>query len=217
MLAFDLARTAGADGLELDVRFDADKNVVVFHDSPLQRLTGLAGRMEELSATQRKELRVRGEPVPTLAEVLHEFDMEIDVEIKSNQAGRMGELAEATAKVIKDSGRADQIMVSSFDPIVLVQFHRHLPDLALAYIFGDDQPLPLRKGWVGNLTGVSLMHPQHTLCTERTVKAWHRAGLPVNVWTVDDDAELKRLALLGIDGVFSNDPGHALAVLSAYG
>ena len=215
MLAFDKARAAGADGLELDVRFDADKNVVVFHDSSLQRLCGMSGRMEELSATQRKALRVRGEPVPLLAEVLHELDMEIDVEIKSNQAGRMGELAEATAKVIKDSGRADQIMVSSFDPIALMQFHPHLPDVALAYIFGDNQPLPLRKGWVGNLTGVSLMHPQHTLCTERTVKAWHRAGLPVNVWTVDGDSELLRLAALGVDGVFSNDPAHAIAVLGA--
>jgi len=214
MLAFDRAREAGADGLELDVRLDGDGNVVVFHDSALARLTGQPGRIEECSASERAALRVGGEPIPLLAEVLHAFDLEIDVEIKANRVGRETALVAATAKVIKDSGRAEQILVSSFDPFVLVQFHHHLPELALGYLFGDEQALPLRKGWVGKLAGASLAHPQHTLCTESTVKAWHRAGMPVNVWTVDDPDELRRLAGLGVDGVFANDPARALAVLA---
>ncbi len=217
MLAFDKARDAGADGVELDVRLDADGQVVVFHDATLDRLTGRPGRIELVSAAERSTLRVAGEPIPLLADVLHAYDFEFDVELKANKPGREGALVEATAKVIKDSGRAEQILVSSFDPFCLVQFHRHLPDIALGYIFADDQPLPLRKGWVGTLVGASLAHPQSTLCTEKTVSAWHRAGMPVNVWTVDDPIELQRLAALGVDGVFANDPGKALAALSASG
>ena len=213
MLAFDKARAAGADGIELDVRFDGDHNVVMFHDSPLERLTGLPGTMEQLPAAERARLRVGGEPVPLLAEVLASFDLEIDVEIKALKVGRMAALVEATANVIRDSGRADQVVVSSFDPFALLQLHYHLPDLALAYLFHDEQPLPLRRGWVGRWTGASLFHPQHTLCTEATVKAWHTAGVPVNAWTVDDAAELRRLADIGIDGVFANDVAHAVSVL----
>jgi glycerophosphoryl diester phosphodiesterase len=215
MLAFDKALAAGADGIELDVRFDGDHNVVVFHDSLLDRLTGLPGRIEQLSAAARGKLRVGGEPVPLLAEVLAAIDLEIDVELKSEKLGRMGALVEATARVIKDSRRAEQILVSSFDPVSLIQVHRYLPDVALAHLFHDDQLLPLRRGWVGNWMGASLLHPQHTLCTEAAVKAWHTAGLPINAWTVDDRDELQRLARLGVDGVFSNDPAHAIAVLSA--
>lgn len=215
MLAFDKARAAGADGIELDVRFDADHNVVVFHDSLLERLTGLPGRIEQLSAAERKKLRIGGEPVPLLAEVLASIDLEVDVEIKSDKLGRVGALVAATAQVIKASGRADQILVSSFDPVSLVQLHRHLPDVALAYLFHDDQPLPLRRGWIGNWMGASLLHPQHTLCTEASVKAWHTSGLPINTWTIDDRAELERVARLGVDGVFSNDPAQAIAILSA--
>jgi glycerophosphoryl diester phosphodiesterase len=214
MLAFDKARAAGADGIELDVRFDGDGQVVVFHDSQLERLTGLPGRMEQLSAAERAALRVGGEPVPLLAEVLAAIDLEIDVELKSLKVGRMGALVEATARVIRDSGRVDQVLVSSFDPVALVQFHRHLPDVALAYLFHDEQPLPLRRGWLGSWMGASLLHPQNTLCTEDSVKAWHTAGLPVNAWTVDDRAELERLARLGVDGVFANDPAHAIEVFS---
>jgi glycerophosphoryl diester phosphodiesterase len=214
MLAFDLARAAGADGVELDVRFDGDHNVVVYHDSELARLTGRPGLMERLSSTERAALRIGGEPVPLLAEVLATFDLEIDVEIKSNKVGRIGRLVEATARVIRDSGRADQVLVSSFDPIALLQLHHHLPDVALAYLCHDEQPFPLRRGWVGRWIGASLIHPQHTLCTPERVRTWHTAGLPVNAWTIDDRDELTRLAALGVDGIFANDPAHAVAVLS---
>lgn len=214
MLAFDKGRAAGADGLELDVRFDGDKNVVVFHDSKLDRLCGRPGTMETTPATERKTLRVGGESIPLLAEVLSAFDMEIDVEIKALKVGRMRELVEATAKVIKDSGRMDQILVSSFDPFALVQLHAHLPDVAVAFLFHQDQALPLRRGWIGRVIGAALVHPQNTLCTDATVRRWHTAGLPINAWTVDDEAELLRLARLGVDGVFCNDVAHAVKVFA---
>jgi glycerophosphoryl diester phosphodiesterase len=213
LAAFELAKTAGADGIELDVRLDGDGTVVVFHDQDLRRLCGRPGKLELLGAAERKQLRVGGEPVPTLADVFDMLgDLEINVEIKANQPGRNARLVEATANVIRQSGRAEQVLVSSFDPVALVQFHRFLPDIALAYLFGDQQSLPIRRGWVGQWIGASVVHPQHTLCTEAMVKAWHTAGMPVNTWTVDDDAELRRLNEIGIDGVFANDPAHALAV-----
>jgi glycerophosphoryl diester phosphodiesterase len=210
--AFEQARAAGADGLEFDVRFDRDRNVVVFHDDTLDRLCGRPGRITEVSA---RDLRVGGEPVPLLAEVLDAFELELDVEIKVPAAGRGGELAQAVAKVIKAARKSviDQTMVSSFDPVALVQFHRHLPDVALAHIFHGEQALPLRRGWAGALVGSSLVHPHFSLCDEDSVRKWHSAGMAINVWTVDDPSELLRLADLGVDGVFANDPAAALRVL----
>jgi glycerophosphoryl diester phosphodiesterase len=213
MRAFELAQRVGADGLEFDVRLDGEGNVVVFHDHELDRLIGRPGEMSRLSAVERAALRIGGEPVPLLAEVLDAFDLELDIEIKSENVGRASALVEAVAKQLADSRRLDRMMVSSFDPIALLQLHRRLPDLALAYIFHQDQAIPMRTGWVGRWIGASLVHPQHTLCTEERVRAWHTAGLPINAWTVDDPAELRRLVALGIDGVFANDPAAALAIV----
>lgn len=213
--AFELARTAGADGIELDVRLDRDGNVVVFHDADLKRLCGRPGSIEELTAAERKELRVGGAAVPTLEEVFHVVgDIEINVEIKANQPGRNAALVEATANVIRRSGRAEQVLVSSFDPFSLLQFYRHLPDVALALLFHREQALPIRKGWLGRAIGATVLHPEHTLCTAERVKVWHTSGRPVNAWTVDDPLELRRLDELGVDGVFTNDPARALAVFA---
>ncbi|HUJ63782.1 MAG TPA: glycerophosphodiester phosphodiesterase [Kofleriaceae bacterium] len=216
MRAFERARAAGADGIELDVRFDGDGNIAVFHDADLVRLCGRPGRLEDLRDEERAGLRVGGEPIPLLVEVLDALgDLEVDVEIKAPKPGRMGALVKATAEVIGRSGRAEQVLVSSFDPFSLIQMHNHLPDVALAFLFHDEQPLPLRRGWVGNWMGASIVHPQNTLVNEARVKAWHTAGMAINVWTVDDAPELERLARLGVDGVFCNDPAHALAVFEA--
>jgi glycerophosphoryl diester phosphodiesterase len=216
MAAFELARRAGADGLELDVRFDGDGEVVVFHDRELDRVAGRSGELASVAGVERAALRVGGERIPRLAEVLDAFDgMELDVEIKTDRPGRGGDLVAAVAKAIKGARRnlVDQTIVTSFDPIALLQFHRHLPELALGYIFNHRQALPLRRGWPAALVGASVVHPDHSLCTAESVRAWHVAGRPVNAWTVDDADELRRLSDLGVDGVFANDPAHALAVL----
>jgi glycerophosphoryl diester phosphodiesterase len=215
LAAFELARQAGADGIELDVRLDAEGHVVVFHDSDLQRLCERPGCIEQLSATDRNGLRVRGEPVPLLEDVLDMLgELELNVEIKVDSPGRGKALVDATAKVLRQSSRNEQILISSFDPTALVMIHHQLPDLALAFLFAKEQSLPVRRGWVGRWIGASVVHPEHTLCTEETVKAWHMAGLPVNAWTVDEDSELLRLAGLGVDGIFANDPAHALKLLT---
>lgn len=218
LAAFERAREAGADGIELDVQLDGDGTVVVFHDDTLDRLVGRPGRLSDLSSHERSKLRVSGHPIPTLEEVLAGLgDLECNIEIKTGRLFRSGRLVAATADVIRTSGRADQILVSSFDPVALVQLHRHLPDMALAHLFHEEQPLPLRRGWVGHWMGASLVHPQHSLCTEESMRRWRTAGLPVNAWTVDDASELLRLAALGVDGIFVDDPGHALAILDGDG
>ena len=215
MRAFELAAAAGADGLEFDVRLDGEGNVIVFHDDTLDRLIGQPGAIGQLSAAERRALRVRGESIPLLAEVLDTFELELDIEIKSDHLGRSGDLVAAVARLFGSSrSRLERMMVSSFDPTVLLQLHHRVPDIALAYIFHQDQTWAARTGWVGRAIGASLVHPQSTLCTAARVKEWHTAGMPVNAWTVDDPAELKRLASIGVDGVFANDPAAAIAVLS---
>jgi glycerophosphoryl diester phosphodiesterase len=51
------------------------------------------------------------------------------------------------------------------------------------------------------------------LCTPERVTAWHRRGYAVNVWTVDDPAQLAACRAMRVDGVITNDPARARAAL----
>lgn len=215
LAAFELAREHGADGIELDVRLDASGEVVVFHDDDLRRLADRPEAVEALRSDERRQVLLRGDhAIPSLAEALAAAaPLEVNVELKSARPGRAGALAKATAEVIRRSGAMDRIVVSSFDPLALAQLYRHLPEVSLAYLFHSEQPRLFHRGWLGLAIGASLLHPNHPLCTEASVRRWHSAGYAVNVWTVDDPAELRRLDALDVDGVFTNDPRAARAML----
>jgi glycerophosphoryl diester phosphodiesterase len=60
------------------------------------------------------------------------------------------------------------------------------------------------------VTSNAALHPEHVLVDEAAVRRWHRAGLLVNTWTVDDPDELERLRAAGVDGVITNRPDVAL-------
>jgi glycerophosphoryl diester phosphodiesterase len=215
--AFEAARAAGADGVELDVMPCATGELVVFHDEDLVRLAGQPGRIAELSLAALREVRLTGDArIPTLREVLGTFpDLEVNVEIKSPGPGRAGLAPLEVAKLVRELGAADRVLVSSFDPWALVQIHGLVPDLATALLFHEGEPMVARRGWLAPWVGASAMHPEHVLCTATTVAAWRRAGYVVNVWTVDDPATLRRLAAWGVDGVFANDPAAARAVMES--
>ena len=45
------------------------------------------------------------------------------------------------------------------------------------------------------------------------VKAAHRAGLPIHVWTVNDEATMRKLLDLGVDGIMTDRPRTLRSVL----
>jgi glycerophosphoryl diester phosphodiesterase len=57
-----------------------------------------------------------------------------------------------------------------------------------------------------NCIQVPLRHGPVSIVTRRFVTAAHRAGLPVHVWTIDDEPTMRRLLDLGVDGIVTNRP-----------
>ena len=196
--------------------FDADDTVVVFHDSALERLTGRPGTMEATLAAEREAAaRQRRAGADARGGARRHRRSRSTSRSSRNKTGRERELAKATAKVIKDHGAVDRVIVSSFDPV------RPRPAPLLPARGRARGPVPRRPAdtrcvTAGSARGSARASSTRSTrsCTEASVARWHRAGLPINVWTVDDETELRRLAVLGVDGVIANDPGHALAVLT---
>jgi glycerophosphoryl diester phosphodiesterase len=220
MAAFELAREEGADGVELDVRLDRDGDVVVAHDDVLDRVTqGRDGR--RIDALGRRELSEidlgGGEHVPRLEEVLRwarEHRMRVNVELKRDVAHRARFVLRVARLVGMQPRAADWLIFSSFDPVLVVALARLVPWVPTGWLVEPPLGVPGRT-LAERLVGATAVHPKASLVTAASIAPWRASHLPVNVWTVNDGAEARRLAALGVDTLISDVPGQILAELRA--
>jgi glycerophosphoryl diester phosphodiesterase len=220
MEAFELARQQGADGIELDVQMCASGELVVFHDADLARLAGRGEHITAMTLADIAAVRLNhGRRIAMLDDVLGEFardDFVINIEVKSLAWGRAGALVDGLVELLSRHVSRDRELsiISSFDPVAVTQVRRRAPELRTGLLFHRGEPLPFRRAWVAPVVRPHALHPEHILVTEVSMAIWKKRGYAVNAWTVDEPAELRRLAALGVDGVFTNDPAGALSALT---
>jgi glycerophosphoryl diester phosphodiesterase len=219
--AFRLAIEQGADGFELDVRRCASGEVVVAHDEDLSRVARAPAVVREtpLAALRAHDVgswkapRFAGERIPLLSEVLEAHPRAIvNVELKSGRVRDLA-LAQAAADVIWRARAGARVVVSSFDWRLLLAFRLASPDVASGLLFEATAGWQLWT-WFGIRTlAPAAVHPDRALATDDRVRRWAGRGLGVNVWTVDDADEARRLARAGATGIVTNAPGRIRAAL----
>jgi glycerophosphoryl diester phosphodiesterase len=211
--AFAAAAAQGADGVELDVHRTADGALVVHHDAAARGFGVLA---EHTAA----EIR-RGLPdVPTLDEALDACaGMLVNVEVKNLPGDADFDPDERAAVTLVELLRAraggGDVLVSSFS-LATIDRVRHLDDrLPTGFLtIGLD---PFEATSVAHAHGHGAVHPHvHSLAGPvggALVDRAHGLGLAVNVWTVNEPDEIRRLAAAGVDGIITDVPDQALAAL----
>jgi glycerophosphoryl diester phosphodiesterase len=210
MAAFALAAASGADGIELDVRVCRSGELVVCHDPDLERVTRGKDRrrVADLDRTELARIDVgRGEPVPLLADVLawaESKKLRVNVEMKRDVPSRRA-VVDATARILEGSA-LPPIVVSSFDPWMLVHLSWRRPSALLGYLFASDQRFA-RSGIVASMLHVGAVHPERTEVDAARCRAWKKRRRIVNVWTVNDPNEARALARLGVDAIITDAPG----------
>ncbi len=220
--AFERALADGADGVELDVQRCRSGEVIVFHDEDLARLAHRTERIRDLSLAALRGVSLRGGGrIPTLAEVLEACGKRalVNIEIKYDGLRPSGcaELVAAVAQVTA-AATAD-VLVSSFSPAVLWVWLRQYASAPCGLLFEPARvlrrPWPLRTEWSLPLLRPAAVHPHHSLCTPKSVAAWHRQSYAVNVWTVDEPERIRQLADMGVDAIITNDPKAARLTLGS--
>ncbi len=204
LAAFALAAELGADGVELDVQLTADGQLVIFHDDTVTRMTGQPGRVTQMTLAQLKSLDLgAGQTVPTLDELFEMLGPALlyNIEIKDFRLRDYG-IETAVADRVEAHNLQARTLISSFNPLCVRRARR---------VFSRQVPVALLRepGWLQYtylLASGEADHPAHSLVTADYM-AWARQrGYRVNTWTVDEPAEARRLAELGVDGIISNRP-----------
>ena len=218
LAAFELSRTEGADGIELDVRLDGNGRVIVLHDPTLKRVTQGADvrHAEDISSRDLSRLDVgNGERVPTLAEVLswaHEYDQRVNVELKSDVRNRVL-LLHQVARVVRGQP-LPKLIFSSFHPYFVWWLARRVPELPRAWLVHKEQRVLKYAPGLRQL-GANALHPEHVLATSARIARLKRDNVLVNTWTVNDPSRARELARDGVDAIISDVPGKILAALSS--
>ena len=153
MAAFEAARNAGY-GVELDVHLLADGNLAVIHDSDLERVTGLPGKIEDLTTRQLRDCLLCGtqEIIPEFAHVLELFNGEAPLIVELKPAkGNHARLAEAVCEMMKDY--PGPYCLESFDPRCILWLKKHRPELIRGQLsedyFAKGRPkIPLILKWI---------------------------------------------------------------------
>jgi glycerophosphoryl diester phosphodiesterase len=217
MAAFELALAEGADGVELDVRLDREGEVVVIHDPTLTRVSGGADSREVAALGSEELARVdvgRGERVPRLADVLawsRATGARVNIELKSDLRRRALLAVKVAALVMREPHAAKRLILSSFDPKLVLAAARLLPWMPVGYLVERRFVLGARLSKL--LLGAAAVHPNAAMVTEAAIVPWRRAEMPVNVWTVNAPDEARRLAALGVDCIITDAPANILTAL----
>ncbi|HSM55254.1 MAG TPA: glycerophosphodiester phosphodiesterase family protein [Candidatus Sulfomarinibacteraceae bacterium] len=204
VVAFALASEQGAHGVELDVRLSADGNVVIMHDSTVDRTTDGSGAVAALTADELRALDAgQGQPVPTLDQVFEAFgpSMLYNIELK-NSALLSHDMELAVADRIAAHHLENQVAVSSFNPLAVRRARRHLSASTIVGLVRQRRPRTFRHF----LANAGADHPHYSLVDEAYMRWARRRAYRVHVWTVDDAGEARRLAALGVHGIITNRP-----------
>ena len=219
MPAFERAVGLGYTHVELDVHLTKDGQVVIHHDPTLQRMFGVDRAVADLTMADLAGIRTPGgATVPLLADLLHAFPhLHVNIETKSDA------VVPALAEVIRKAGALERICVGSFAPERTAAARAALGQglcwspahAGVARLWACGWGLPLPCGFP--VVQVPVQWRGIPVVTPRMVRAAHARGIHVQVWTVDDEAEMNRLLDIGVDALMTDRPSLLRDVLRRRG
>lgn len=213
--AFERALAHGADGLELDIRVCKTGEWVVLHDATLKRTTNGRGyvrrtpleKILRLDAGRYFSEKFRGEPVPTLAEVLRHTASRCLLNIEIKALPTLHERHLVTLIELLHSHRAEQnCIISSFNPIVLRRFEQLDSRIPTALLLTANLSRQSPKSLLQKFTNVVAIHLHTTVMTPRMYEKIKALGLFVMVWGADTAPLMREMIALGVDGIITDDP-----------
>jgi glycerophosphoryl diester phosphodiesterase len=215
LAAVQLAIESGAQWVEIDVQETADGEIVVIHDSDLKKVGGVplvVGR-STLAALRAVDIgswfdpRFAGERIPTLREVLELCRGRIGVNIELKYYGTERNLEQGVAAIVDELGMADEVVAMSLSLPGIRRMSALRPDWTTGL---------LSSVAVGNLAAldVDFLALNARAATRPLIRALHRQGKKVMVWTVNDPVGVTAMASRGVDGIITDEPAMAVDLLA---
>ena len=216
--AFDAAVRLGADSMETDIRASKDGQLVLIHDSAVDRTSNGKGLVCELTFAELSRLdygqwfdsKFRGENIMLLSNFLEKYGgrIHLTLEIKAR------ETEEELARVIKSVPELDYggYAVTSFDRGCVLRVMELLPGASTGLLTKH-----FTKGEVDFCleNNISQICPPAENLAPGAVEHAHSRGLAVRAWGVPDAKQMKRAADIGVDGMTVDFPDKLILYINS--
>ena len=197
--AFQLAVEQRADMIETDLHLCRDGSVPLYHDNELE------GR--PLRDWTLAELRERVPDLPTLEETLDRFGdvIPFNLELKTHPDHEYPGLEERVLDEVRKRGLLERTLFSCFFDPALARLRELEPDARIGLLVSRRSNLKISER--AARLRAEAVHPELAIATPELLGELRAAGLPVNVFTVDDPRDQRHLIQQGVAGLFTNLPG----------
>jgi glycerophosphoryl diester phosphodiesterase len=201
------ARELRIYGSEFDVWMTSDGVLVVNHDATVEGM-----RIDDTPYEKLKDIRLKsGEKLPLLEEYLLEGKKDrktkLILEIKShNTKDKEDRATAAIVKMVEKTGVKKQTEYIAFSLNVCKELVRLAPKTEIAYLNGDMAPQELKALQISGI--------DYHLSVLKKNKNWieeaHRLKMKVNVWTVNNEANMQEMIDAGADYITTDKPALAM-------
>ncbi len=218
LAAFEMALEQGSDMIECDVRLTKDEEVVVFHDRTLDRTTNGKGPIEEQTLEELKRLdagswfssRFSGERIPTLCEALRLLEnrafLNIELKADSRTHRRHDLLEEQVLRAVKNQQAESRVFLGSFNHRLVRVIKERNPQLMTAVIYKATRDFPFRPSRLVTRAKADAFVCGRWWLRSRLLTDVQDHHIPIFVYTVNRENDVKKMARLNVDGVITNFP-----------
>ena len=227
--AYEEAVAVGAHLLEMDLHRTSDGVLVAIHDATVDRTTDGTGLVKEMTWPQLAKLdagytwsadggktfpyRGKGLRVARADETLAAFpNLHFSVELKQFDPP----IVDDVMQLFEQHDAVHRTIFASFSDTTIQALRKRSPVAPTAMALGE---MLIYQG----LSDVEraaytppcvFVQPPWESVTAAFVTAAHKVGLKVHPWTINKPKDMQTLIALGVDGLFTDDPGSLAKLLA---
>ncbi|AXI10345.1 glycerophosphodiester phosphodiesterase [Oceanobacillus sp. 143] len=216
--AFDKALEMKADYIEIDVQMTQDGELVVIHDTTVDRTTNGTGAVGDYTLNEIQQLdagswfgeEFAGERIPTFEEIIDRYRGKIGIliELKSPEQypGVEEKVAEALIKRNMHKPNNSKIILQSFNHESVQRSKELLPNIPHGVLAGLTWADITDEQLAQFATYADYFNPNMNIVTDELVDRVHFAGMKIFPYTVRAQEQADNLFKLGVDGIVTDFP-----------
>ncbi|MEK4498558.1 glycerophosphodiester phosphodiesterase [Bacillus sp. FSL R12-0069] len=228
--AYKLGQQLKGDYIEIDLQMTKDGHLVAMHDETVNRTTNGTGLVKEHTLEELKQLNAgssfnekhpnlakkeyENAKVQTLEEVIEVFGHDANYYIETKSPDEYPGIEEKLLEIINHYEIQDKVIIQSFSEESLQKIHNLNVNIPLVQLLSYKKEVQLTEPEIKKYKTYCIgLGMNYKYIDSAYVKRIKKHGLEVHLFTVDNEQDMKKLLLWGVDGMFTNYPDRLHSVL----